>query len=187
MKKPAKAQVLTLPGLWSSGPEHWQSRWERGDDAFERVEQDEWETPRLSDWVARLDATLRGRSGPVVLAAHSAGCILAADWAQRARLTERAKVIGVLLVAPADSERASFPLGPTGFAPLPMSVIAFPTIVVASKNDPFVTFDRSASFAKAWGSQLHDAGMSGHLNAASGHGPWPEGRALLEHLREGRR
>jgi predicted alpha/beta hydrolase family esterase len=95
---------------------------------------------------------------------------------------ERAKVVGALLVAPADPEAASFPTGPIGFAPMPMRNIPFPTIVVASRNDPFVAYDRAAAFAAAWGSRLYDAGMSGHINTASGHGMWPEGYALLEAL-----
>ena len=49
-----KAQVLTLPGWQSSGPEHWQSRWEALH-GFQRVEQHDWMTPRRGDWLARLD------------------------------------------------------------------------------------------------------------------------------------
>lgn len=180
---PPPTTVLTVPGLWTSGPDHWQSHWERRDDSFQRVEQDDWESPALSDWIARLSAVLRRIPGPVILAAHSAGCVLAAHWAHQAPTAERAKVIGALLVAPADPEAASFPAGPTGFAPMPMRNISFPTIVVASRNDQFVTFDRAAAFAAAWGSRLHDAGISGHINTASGHGPWPDGYALIEELR----
>jgi len=180
---PPAARVLTLPGLWSSGPDHWQSQWERRDDSFMRVEQDDWELPMLSDWVARLSAVVHRMNGPVVLAAHSAGCVLAAHWAHHAPTAERAKVMGALLVAPADAEAASFPNGPIGFAPISMRRVPFPTIVVASRNDPYVTFDRAATLATAWGARLQDAGMSGHINTASGHGPWPDGWTLLEQLR----
>jgi predicted alpha/beta hydrolase family esterase len=180
---PAPTTVLTLPGLWSSGPEHWQSHWERRDDSFQRVEQTDWESPALSDWVAQLSAVFRRIPGPVVLAAHSAGCALAVQWAHQALPAERAKVIGALLVAPADPEAESFPRGPSGFAPMIMQRIPFPTIVVASRNDQYVTFDRAAAFATAWGSRLHDAGTSGHINTASGHGPWPEGYELLARIR----
>jgi predicted alpha/beta hydrolase family esterase len=180
---PPVPRVLTLPGLWSSGPDHWQSHWERRDASLMRVEQDDWESPTLSDWVARFSAVLHRTTGPVVLAAHSAGCILAVHWAHQAPTTERAKVIGALLVAPADAEAASFPRGPIGFAPMSTCRVPFPTVVVASRNDPYVTFDRAATLATAWGARLHDAGMIGHINTASGHGPWPDGWMLLEQLR----
>ena len=31
------------------------------------------------------------------------------------------------------------------------------------------------TFADAWGATLVPAGDAGHIDAASGHGPWPEG------------
>src|SRR5207237_10619203 len=73
--------ILLVPGLWNSGPEHWQSYWERERTDCRRVLQKDWETPRCSDWVAALDAAVAGSSLPVVLAAHSLGCALVAPWA----------------------------------------------------------------------------------------------------------
>jgi predicted alpha/beta hydrolase family esterase len=53
-------------------------------------------------------------------------------------------------------------------------------VVAASHNDPYVTIERAEGFARAWGSAFVNLGAQGHINVASGHGPWPEGAALLE-------
>jgi predicted alpha/beta hydrolase family esterase len=60
---PLNIPVLILPGLGNSGPEHWQSYWEREEPLFERVLQRNWETPHCQDWVARLNEVLEARSG----------------------------------------------------------------------------------------------------------------------------
>ena len=39
------------------------------------------------------------------------------------------------------------------------------------------------SFAAAWGTEFIDIGAAGHINTASGFGPWPFGEVLLERLR----
>jgi len=54
--------------------------------------------------------------------------------------------------------------------------------VVASTNDPFATLDRAKTFTGAWGSELVLVESADHINAASGHGPWPEGERLLKQL-----
>src|ERR1700760_3559082 len=48
-----RLHVLVLPGWQSSGPRHWQSRWEAlyGD---VRVEQSDWMHPLRGDWMMRL-------------------------------------------------------------------------------------------------------------------------------------
>ena len=174
-----RSRVLILPGLHDSGPDHWQSRWERSHTTFRRVVQRDWETPDREEWVATLDAAISESEEPVVLAAHSLGCSLVAHWAR----AHGGPVRGALLVAPADVERADFPGGATGFAPMPISPLPFPAIVVASTNDLYVTAERAASFAAAWGARFELLGALGHLNSESGHGDWPHGLALLERLR----
>ena len=176
-------RTLILPGLHNSDPEHWQSRWEARDKTMERVIQDDWETPHCADWVARLDQALE-RTGPETsLVAHSAGCALVAHWAVG---YQRGLVRGALLVAPSDPETAMFPSGPTGFAPMPLVRLSFPSVVVASSNDPFVTVVRAQAFARAWGSEFVMIGEAGHINSASSLGDWPEGFSLLRSLRETR-
>ena len=176
--------VLLLPGLWNSGPEHWQSFWEREHPECRRVLQTDWEAPRRADWVAGLEAAIAGTRGRVVLAAHSASCALVAHWAAATKSADRVR--GALLVAPSDVEAPSYPAGPTGFAPMPLHRLPFPGIVVASSDDPYVSLERATLFARCWGSVLVNVGPKGHINAASGLGNWPEGFALLEKLRQQR-
>ncbi len=176
--------TLILPGLQSSGPEHWQSYWERHDPTCQRVEQAEWDAPRCADWVSRLDTVVTGTAGDVVLVGHSSACAMVAHWAAAALPDTVRRVRGALLVAPSDPEGANFPQGPSGFAPMPMSLLPFRSTVVASENDAYVSLEQAQSYAGAWGSDFVNAGTAGHLNSASGLGDWPSGRALLERLRE---
>jgi uncharacterized protein len=85
-------------------------------------------------------------------------------------------------VSPPDVEAETIPAGSTGFAPCPLIRLPFKSIVVASTNDPFATLERAKTFAGAWGSELVILESAGHINAASGHGPWPEGEGLLDGL-----
>ena len=170
---------MILPGLFNSGPEHWQSLWEAAHPEFRRVQQDDWERPRCADWVARLDEATR-TTPEAVLVAHSSSCALVAHWAES---RPNARVHGALLVAPSDPEAPSYPVGPTGFAPMPGHRLPFPTIVVASRNDQYVTLERAQQFAQAWGSRLVDVGPAGHINSQSSLGNWPFGFALLQELR----
>jgi hypothetical protein len=174
-------RTLILPGLHNSDPGHWQSRWEAEDETMERVIQDDWETPHCADWVVRLDQALAYARPEILLVAHSAGCALVAHWAVGC---QQGQVRGALLVAPSDPEAPSFPVGATGFAPIPLLRLPFPSIVVASSNDPFVTVARAQTFASAWDSEFVMIGEAGHINTASGLGDWPEGLALLRNLCE---
>jgi predicted alpha/beta hydrolase family esterase len=171
-------RALLLPGLLNSGPEHWQSYWERADPACVRVVQQDWETPARTDWVATLETAVAAFGPDVVLVAHSTACALVAFWAAATARTVR----GALLVSPSDTEAASYPAGPTGWQPMPLPALPFPSIVVASSDDPFVTLDRARAFAEAWGSRFVPIGPAGHINATSGLGSWSRGRALLDEL-----
>ncbi len=164
-------KILSLPGWQSSGPQHWQSLWERLDSRIERVEQADWEAPSLAAWSARLEAAL---TSPSVLIAHSIGCLLA--------VRARKNVLGALLVGPADVERLDAPAAVRGFAPIPLGKLPFPAVVVASTTDPFLSMSRAVELASAWGAELVDVGDKGHLNTASNLGTWSGGRALLNRL-----
>jgi uncharacterized protein len=182
----ASITTLILPGLFNSGPEHWQSHWERADPACRRVQQSDWETPRCSDWVTTLDASIAAVGEPVVLVAHSSSCALVAHWTRAASGERRALVRGALLVAPSDPDGPNYPVGPIGFAPVPLTRLPFPSIVVASTDDIYVTAPRAREYARAWGSEYVDIGAAGHINSVSGLGAWPDGYALLERLRSPR-
>lgn len=172
--------VYLLPGWLDSGPDHWQSHWEtlHGDT---RVVQDDWQWPRRGDWMARLDETLLDApQTPVLLAAHSLGCLLVAAWAAHSRHT--ARVAGALLVAPPDTERTDMPPQLHGWRPIVRARLPFPAITVISRDDPYGEAARMRGLAEGWGTRVIDAGDRGHLNGASGLGDWPDGRALLATL-----
>ena len=95
---------------------------------------------------------------------------------------EGGKVVGALLVAPPDVEERPLDRRLTRFAPVPESALPFPTVLVASRNDPYLTMAQARSLARRWGARLADAGEAGHINAASGLGDWAFGRLLLNTL-----
>jgi predicted alpha/beta hydrolase family esterase len=173
------APVLIVPGWGDSGPGHWQTLWEEANPGFRRVLQRDWLYPVCSEWVETLARAVRAAGGPVVLVAHSLGCLAIAHAARAGALP----VHGALLVAPPDVEHPDYPPVSEGFAPIPRERLAFPAIVVASRNDQFADFERSRALAAAWGARLVDAGASGHLNPDAGFGPWPAGETLLAELR----
>ena len=167
-----------MPGLGNSGPDHWQTHFECSNPEFTRIQQREWDAPDRRDWVAALDQALAGEDlSRVVLVAHSLGCATIAHWA-----TAHGRAIrGALLVAPSDVETAHYAAFPTtGFAPMPLLRLPFPSTVVFSSNDEWASPARARQFAAAWGSAVVDLGAAGHINVASGFGPWPAGLALLD-------
>lgn len=174
MSAPA-AQVLLVPGLGDSGPLHWQSEWERAF-GFSRVRQRDPDRPVPAEWIAALDAAVRALPEPVVLVAHSLGCPLVAHWA---RTVSPGVVAGALLVAPADVDHPEALPEIRPFAPIPTDRLAFPAVVVASDDDPYVSVPRAALLAEAWGARLERVGAQGHVNADSGLGRWDHGLRLL--------
>ena len=170
--------VLIVPGWGDSGPQHWQTLWERAHPEFRRVVQRDWQYPIRTAWVETLTHAIRAAGRPVVLVAHSLGCHAIAHCASAGALP----IQSALLVAPPDVDDPDFPPVIEGFAPIPRTRLAFPSIVVGSRNDPFTDFERCRGVAEAWGSRFVDAGNSGHLNADAGFGPWPLGESLLAEL-----
>jgi len=172
--------VLLIPGLWNSGPDHWQSHWERAHPRCQRLQQRDWETPRCAEWVSALEQAVAALGPATVLVAHSLGCATVAHWARHTRQ----RVRGALLVAPSDVEARAYPPGTEGFAPMPLERLPFPAIVVVSENDEYVAPTRARQFAAAWGGEPVSVGRAGHINSASRLGPWPEGWALVQRLVE---
>ncbi len=172
-------RVLILPGWQNSGPDHWQSRWEVLHD-FARVEQHDWIRPLRGDWMARLEEEVLAATGPVVLAAHSLGCMLVAAWAAHSQ--NATSVLGALLVAPGDPCREELQAALKSWSPVVMQRLPFHSILLGSHDDPYCSFERAQVFATAWGSDFVDYGHRGHLNANSGLGDWPQGLALLQEL-----
>lgn len=179
---PVQPTILTVPGLGGSGPSHWQTLWEQARPDTVRVELGMWNTPHRNAWVTKLDQAIRSAQAPVVLAAHSLGCLAVAWWAELTRQPYGWPVAGALLVAPADVDRPGAQSELATFGPTPLTPLPFPSIVVASSDDPWIAIERAHSLAVGWGSHFVDAGPQGHLNAASGVGWWSEGQELLDRV-----
>ena len=172
------ATVLTLPGWLGSGPAHWQSLWEQRH-GCQRVEQHDWQHPRRGDWSARLEEVVLAQPAgtPLLLAAHSLGCLLVAWWAAHSRHATR--VSGALLVAPPEIERDDLRQQIPGWAPPARQRLPFASLVVASSDDPFGRLAHARALAQDWGAAFRDLGARGHLNADSGLGDWAQCLALL--------
>jgi predicted alpha/beta hydrolase family esterase len=171
--------VLIVPGLWNSGPQHWQTHWEKKHPDWIRVQQRDFDRPIREEWVATLDAAIAAQPSPPVLVAHSTGCALVAQWAKDCG---GSGVAGAFLVGPSDVEAPSYPVEGKSFSSMPLVPLPFPSIVVASSDDQYVSPERAVEFARVWGSELRVIGAAGHINGASGYGPWPEGEAMLLEL-----
>ena len=168
--------VLILPGLGGSNADHWQTAWGQAFPSMRRVEQANWERPSYPDWSARLTDAVAHAGRPVVLVAHSLGTSLTMRWAFD-QPEHAAKVAGAFLVAPTDRDRfdATHRTPIKGFGNMILERLPFPSLVVASRNDDRVSFDRAEVFARAWGSKLVDAGNLGHIGSAAKLGDWPFG------------
>ena len=179
------ATVLIVPGLRDEAPDHWQTL------LAARIAQAVTVKP-----MGRVDVDLRKRldaietaasaiEGPLVIVAHSAGCIMLAHWA---RETKR-PVLGALLAAPPDIGTpmpAGYPtvesLQAAGWFPVPREPLPVASIVAASRNDPLARFDYVSDLAAVWGARLVDLGRVGHLNPASGYGDWPKAEEFVAEL-----
>lgn len=174
--------VLTVPGLGGSSPAHWQTLWEQARVDTCRVDLGMWDRPHRNSWITKLDAAIAQAQAPVILIGHSLGCQAIAWWASLSPQPQGWPVAGALLVAPADVDRPSAAAELRTFAPAPRLPLPFPSILVASTNDPWIELESARSLASAWGSHFVDAGPLGHVNAASGLGWWPDGQELLERV-----
>jgi predicted alpha/beta hydrolase family esterase len=173
---------LILPGWQGSPDDHWQSHWQRNLPHASRVEQADWDNPDPHSWVAALEQQVAAARGPLILVAHSLGCVTVARWAAQAPLASLRKVRGALLVAPADVERAGCPEALRGFAPISRELLPFPSLLVGSDNDHAASAPRALELARAWGAQAAILPGVGHINVKSGHQRWEQGFAYLYRL-----
>ncbi len=168
--------LLILPGYNGSGPDHWQTFWEKKFPGCRRVEQRDWGRPVLADWLAVLDAAVSQAGENTVLVAHSLACLLVAHWAS----ANPRRIKGALLVAPPDPSEPVFPVESVGFTPVPLKRFTFPSVLAASSNDPYASLAFSRRIAAVWGCRFSDVGPLGHINTSSRLGDWPQGLKLLE-------
>ncbi|MGL4439300.1 MAG: RBBP9/YdeN family alpha/beta hydrolase [Bosea sp. (in: a-proteobacteria)] len=169
----SEADILIIPGWSGSGPGHWQTRWEGKLSTARRVEQADWYKPHREEWAANIIAAATACTRPIILVAHSAGVSSVAHAAEQ---LASLNIAGAFLVAPA-SERAlhAIPGMPADFAKHTRHKLPFRAVLASSTTDAYCTVDEAQELAGAWGAEFSDAGDAGHINVASGHGPWPEG------------
>jgi predicted alpha/beta hydrolase family esterase len=178
--------VVLVPGLRGEVADHWQTRLAATLPNVATVPSLGRTEPSLHARVSLLDHVVADAEGPVVLVAHSAGCLVAVHWAVSYR---GSSVAGALLATPptlATELPPEYPsvrrLRSNGWLPIPRLPLPFPSIVAASENDPLANPVRLRSLARAWGSRVHELGPVGHLNPASGFGEWPGALPLVDEL-----
>jgi len=138
--------------------------------------------------VRAIECHAQAIEGPLVLVAHSGGCLMVAHWAQRSKRP----VHGALLATPPDFEQpmpAGYPtidaLRASGWLPVPRQPLPFPSLVAASRDDPLGSYERIEALANDWGSRVVDLGHVGHLNPASGYGHWGRADTLIDEISAG--
>lgn len=174
--------VLLVPGIGNSGPNHWQTLWEYRRADAERVELGMWDNPHRNTWVNKLNLAIHRADRPVVLVAHSLGCLAVAWWAEYEQPRHGDPVVGALLVAPPDVDLPGSDPRLARFGSCPRQPLPFPAFLVASHDDPYCSFRTARSLARDWGCRFADAGAAGHINADSGLGHWAFGERLLDQL-----
>lgn len=170
----SEIDILIIPGWSNAGPDHWQSRWQRNLKTARRVEQADWETPQCADWVQGIVAAVGQATRPVVLVAHGCGTVAVAH---AARHLDTSKVAGAFLTAVPDftSGHDIWPARHGGFMPVPAGPLPFPAKLIGSSTDPYCPLERTQDIGRTWAADVSIIAGAGHLNTASGHGPWPEG------------
>lgn len=174
----SECDILILPGMGGGTPDHWYARWAAKLSTAHRVEQRDFDRPVFSEWRDRIAQAATSAQRPVVLVGHSMGAVAGLLCAP-----DLPNVAAAMFVAPASPRvlRTMDQIDPA-FAARQMRRLDFPALLVASRDDPYSTYEESTERASALGATLVDAGASGHINAESGHGPWPEGLMRFAHF-----
>jgi predicted alpha/beta hydrolase family esterase len=166
---------LIIPGLNGSGEGHWQDHWLKDDADAVLVPQRDWSRPHIPEWISEVEEALKRHPG-ALLVAHSLGAVVVAGLATR---VARHLVKGALLVAPCDLSRVrDLHPGSVPALSMPVDRLPFPSLLVASRNDPYMPYEAAVGYAAALGSDLVDLGRAGHINIASGYGRWKRGYRL---------
>lgn len=168
-------RTLLIPGIDGSPDPHWQAWWQKSDPMALTVHQDDWANPSPEAWEAEVAGAVLQHPG-AILVAHSLGCLvvarLLATW-------PHLNIAGALLVAPVDPARCD---RLRRFSQTPRTELPVPTTVVGSRNDPLLPFADAFDMADDWGASFVDLGHAGHINVASGYGPWAYGMTLRDKL-----
>ncbi|MBE1490672.1 RBBP9/YdeN family alpha/beta hydrolase [Plantactinospora soyae] len=175
-------RCLLVPGRGIPLAGHWSRLWVESHPDYRWAPEPPGPPYIATERVAALHEALGADDEPAILIAHSAGCLTVASWASR----HVGPVRAALLVTPPylDPDWTPGPGEPDDDVvdEIPRRPLPFPSILVASRTDTYATFAQFQQYARDWGAELFDAGNVGHLDSASGYGPWPEGERLVESL-----
>ncbi len=174
--------ILTVPGLAGDDPRHWLAQWSAQCSDCRRVDLGNMDFPFRNNWVNRINLAIAQAARPVVLVAHGLGCLAVAWWAEYERPTYGNPVVGALLVAPPDVDRARSTPRELRFAPSPRSPLPFPSYLAASRDDPACDLHAAQLLASDWGSRFAYAGAVGAIDGESALGDWLFGKRLLAQL-----
>ena len=174
--------ILIIPGLNNSNEHHWQTQWEAKIPDCERVDLGMWDDPHRNTWVNKINLAVHRAQRPVILVAHSLGCLAVAWWAEYEQPSQGNPVVGALLVAPPDVEREGVDPRLARFSPAPRRALPFPAFLAASENDQYCQLRVARGLAADWGACFAYAGSVGHINADSQIGEWEFGQLLLAQL-----
>lgn len=168
-------KTLIVHGLDGSPAPHWQAWWAATDPTALMVDLPQPHHPLPEAWEAELAGMILRHPDSIVVG-HSLGAVviarILAKWPQL-------RIGAAMLVAPAEtlgSDRIGH------FGPIPEHAFDVPALVVASTTDPWMSLRRADGLARSWGADLINLGAAGHINAAAGYGPWPQGKTLRDHL-----
>lgn len=174
-----KMTYLFLAGYGNSTGDHWQAKWFRQLPNSVWVEQKNWDYPVCESWVNELDMCLSRLNLPIIVIAHSLGCLTFVEWASQHSTICAEKIAGAFLVAVPDADSENFPQVIHGYQSSSCKKLPIKSLMIASSNDPYASVDRTEFFAKQWGSELICIGEKGHINVSAGFGDWPEGEEYL--------
>lgn len=178
---PSAAPVtLLLSDLDCEVGGYWQRHWIEGRIDCRAVDLGNARQPDRNSCVMRLDHALRRVGAPVILVGHGVGALTIAAWTGLMSSESESAVAGALLIAPCDPMAEGADPRLQCFAPLPTTIFTFPTLVVASDDDPAISAERAFSLARQWGAGFARFGECGHFMPSDGLGWWDEGEELLD-------
>jgi uncharacterized protein len=166
--------LLIVPRIGGAAEGDWPSRWRSKLSTARFVHPADPADRRREAWMEAVAGAARKATRPALFVGHGLGTTAIAD---AAAALGSADVRGAFLVTPPD-ERGLERLAGADWTPT-RAPLPWPSLVVASRNDPLGAYDAVATLASDWGAELVDAGEAGGLDALSGHGPWPEGLMRL--------
>ncbi|MBC8103609.1 MAG: alpha/beta hydrolase [Cytophagales bacterium] len=178
--------VLILHGWGGNKPAHWQEHlFASLTGAGVPVQYPKLPDPAAPDrkaWLAALDVALEplaGEANRLTVVAHSLGAI---SWFHLAAGAGRRLADRVLLVAPpyvmVGVPPTDAPPGVEAFFPPPLDASAIAraareTVIVASDNDDYATFEQTKAYADRLQIPIHLLGGAGHISPYWGYGEWP--------------